>query len=251
MDEPVTPEPTILVVDDEEAVRDFARFILESQGYRVLTARNSVEAMLLSQHHGGQIRLLITDLSMPPYMDGESLAAALRGPDPDLRILFLAARGDTPPAAWSSAGSGVLRKPFTPEMLVRGVRSALADPVPATPGEDAAVSDDRSILMLVSDGEVRASVAGLLRKEGYAVLESRNIGEALKVCEWHTGRVGVLLADKDLMASLPGELKERLAEVRPDMRILAASVSGAGEKSLGDRVRLALEEWGLEAGGRP
>lgn len=246
----MNPEFAILVVDDEDAVRDYARFVLESQGYRVLTARNSVEALLLSQQHDGRIRLLITDLTMPPYMDGESLAHALRGPDPDLRILFLAARGDTPPAAWCSAASGVIHKPFTPEMLVRGVRGALAGPAPSPIGEEPGIAVERSILMLVSDGEVRSSVAGLLRREGYAVLESRNIGEALRVCEWHTGRVGILLAERDLLDSLPGELKERLAEVRPDMRILAASVSGAVGRSLGDRVRLALEEWGLEAGGR-
>ena len=87
---------TLLVVDDEEEVRSHARAVLEKHGFTVLTARNSVEALLLSNHHGGPIRLLITDLSMPPYMDGASLAKTLRGTRPGLRVLFLSSQGPDP-----------------------------------------------------------------------------------------------------------------------------------------------------------
>jgi hypothetical protein len=109
----------------------------------------------------------------------------------------------------------------------------------------------RSILMMVPEADVRSSVASLLRDEGYLVLEVRNIGEALILCQWHVGCIGLLLADREALSNLPSELQERLVQIRPEMRILCASVCYGDESPLGERVKRALEEWGLEAQGGP
>lgn len=250
---------TILVVDDEDEVRDYARSVLEAQGYRVLTARNSVEALLLSDHHRGPIRLLITDVSMPPYMDGFGLARSLSEVRPGLGILFISTRPaddmieggfmDGNPFS-SGHGPSFLPKPFTPESLVRQVHEIIdprTRPGPSTPTAD----ECRTILIMVPVTDLRSSVATLLREEGYMVLEVRNIGDALILCQWHVGRIGLLLADRGALAVLPSELLDRLVQIRPEMRILCASICCKVEAPLGERVKRALEEWGLEAQGGP
>lgn len=252
-----TRNSTILLVDREADVRDHARGVLEGQGFGVLTARNSVEAILLSNHHGGPIRLLITGISLPPYMDGPDLARSLQETRPGLRVLYLL---DGPPEPWSPVGGEpgphgrYLSRPFTREQLVAGVMGVLSPPASAPAGAGGR-QEVRCILMMLSDAGVRMRVAALLREEGYLVLEARNAGEALSVCEWHVGSIGLLLADRTALDRLPGEIGERLAQIRPEMRILGASICAApvaaGEDvpPLGERVRRALEEWGLEARG--
>lgn len=238
---------TVMVVDDEDPVRESARAALEARGFAVLTARNSVEALLLSNHHRGPIHLLVTDLSMPPYMDGQELARALQEMRPGLRVLYLSAQEPDALALDGLEGgrTGFLVKPFAAEALAARARDILAGPGPEAASPEAGAP--RSILMMVPEAEVRASVAGLLRGEGYQVIEVRNIGEALTVSQWHVGPIGLLLADRVAWARLPGEFPERLGQIRPEMRILCASISDALEAPLGERVRRALEEWGLEA----
>lgn len=244
---------TIMVVDDEDEIRDYARSVLEAQGYKVLTARNSVEALLLSDHHRGPIRLLITDVSMPPYMDGFELARSLSEVRPGLGILFISTKpaddmmeGGTMDGNPYSSGrdASYLSKPFTPESLVRHVHELL---LPRTRPSRLAARNSRTILMMVPEADLRSSVANLLREEGYLVLEVRNIGDALILCEWHVGGIGLLLADRESLSALPSELLERLVQIRPEMRILCASVCCKVESPLGERVKRALEEWGLEA----
>lgn len=248
-------QAAVLVVDDEDCIREQAREALEAEGFRVLTARNGVEALLLSDRHAGPIRILVTDLSMPPYMDGASLAKALHEHRPGLRILYLTGGGPEDllieaAGGPESAPHEVLPKPFPPGDLVAKVRALSArraSPASADPDEDDPAG--RTLLVLLPQQDLRASVAGLLRGEGYPVLEARDVGEALSLAEWHAGRIGLLLADRLAWECLPGELRERLGEIRPGMRILCAPVLGEAAAPLGERVRQALEEWGLEARG--
>ncbi|HLP43403.1 MAG TPA: response regulator, partial [Fibrobacteria bacterium] len=116
----------VMVVDDEDLVREMARLALEAEGLVVLTARNGVEALLLAERHGGPIHLLLTDLSMPPYMDGLELARSLRCARPGLQVLFLSARGhEVPMPIDPDSGAALVAKPFTSETLVERVRAAL------------------------------------------------------------------------------------------------------------------------------
>jgi two-component system cell cycle sensor histidine kinase/response regulator CckA len=79
---------TILLVEDEDAVRDFAVRALTMRGYRVLSASGGEEALDLVHSHEGEIDLLISDVVMPS-MDGPALVKAVREIKPNLRIIFI------------------------------------------------------------------------------------------------------------------------------------------------------------------
>jgi two-component system cell cycle sensor histidine kinase/response regulator CckA len=125
-------DETILVVEDENAVRALARHVLEAQGYRVLEARDGQEALDIAQQYHGPIDLLVTDLVMP-RMGGRQLAEALTHGTAgrELRVLFISGYTDD-----ISLASGVLRpgasflqKPFGPTSLARRVRELLDTPL--------------------------------------------------------------------------------------------------------------------------
>jgi two-component system, cell cycle sensor histidine kinase and response regulator CckA len=111
---------TVLVVDDEPAVVDLVRRILEGLGYRVHTAGSGTEALGLIQTGHLQPALLLTDKVMPG-MSGEELAARLRELQPELRVLFMSGYSD--PTA--PGGLPVLAKPLSPLTLHDAVRAAL------------------------------------------------------------------------------------------------------------------------------
>ena len=117
---------TILLVEDEQAVRFAAREFLETKGYTVLDAGNAPEALQSHAQHVGPVHLLITDVVMPG-MNGRELAERLRQLDPGLQVLYVS--GYTDGAIASVAGlekeAGFLQKPFALEALAQTVRSAL------------------------------------------------------------------------------------------------------------------------------
>lgn len=119
---------TILLVEDEDAVRSLARRVLQRKGYRVLEARNGVEALQTCEEHGGVIDLILTDVVMPS-MSGTELVQRLRSIT-DLRPLFMS--GYTEDEVFRR-GIGTdevpfLEKPFTPDSLARKVREVLDAP---------------------------------------------------------------------------------------------------------------------------
>ena len=115
----------ILLVEDEEAVRRFARVALEEQGYRVLEAGHGWEALMRLSEFDGAVSLVIADVMMPE-MGGSELARRLAVERPGLPILFLSGytddemtlRGLGPPSAF-------VQKPFTPGVLADRVRELL------------------------------------------------------------------------------------------------------------------------------
>jgi two-component system cell cycle sensor histidine kinase/response regulator CckA len=116
----------ILVVEDEEMVRHVTREILETSGYRVLTAANGEEAYDLCKEYAGPIGLMITDVVMPE-MGGRELAERSSQLRPEMMVLYMSGYTDD-----AIVGHGVLdehmpflRKPFTPEALCRKVRELL------------------------------------------------------------------------------------------------------------------------------
>jgi CheY-like chemotaxis protein len=117
---------TILLVEDEDQVREVALGILSRHGYRVLTARNAGEALLFCEQHVGPIHLLLSDVVMP-QMSGPVLAKRLASLRPAMRVLFMS--GYTDDAAVRHgvivAEVAYLQKPLTVETLTRKVRSVL------------------------------------------------------------------------------------------------------------------------------
>ncbi len=119
---------TLLLVEDEAAVRSSARRLLERQGYHVLEARHGADALRIVEEGGRPIDLVVTDLVMPE-MGGKELAERLRAHRPGLKVLFMS--GYTEKAIASGGvmppNTGFVEKPFTVEQLMRRLREILDD----------------------------------------------------------------------------------------------------------------------------
>ncbi|HLL64510.1 MAG TPA: response regulator [Micromonosporaceae bacterium] len=126
-----TPAPaggteTILVVDDEDGIRDMLTRTLSTVGYHVLSAPNGAEALQLADHYPHVIHLLLSDVVMPGML-GDELAERLNGRRPDTKILLMSGyAGDL------MTGSGILRpgmtplpKPFTNHELFTAIRTTI------------------------------------------------------------------------------------------------------------------------------
>lgn len=123
---------TILLVEDEPSVRMLIRDELRKLGYRVIEAKNGVEACLLATQQTGSLQLLLTDVVMPG-MGGRELAQHLSVIKPDLRTLFISGYMDDVGimAGQEEGTSSFLQKPFTPEVLARAVRTLLDASTPS------------------------------------------------------------------------------------------------------------------------
>jgi len=117
---------TILLVEDETSVRTLVRDELRKLGYRVLEAKDGIEACVLATQQAGSFQLLLTDVVMPG-MAGRELAQHLTVLNPDLRTLFISGYMDDVGimAGQEEGTSRFLQKPFTPEMLAQAVRNLL------------------------------------------------------------------------------------------------------------------------------
>jgi PAS domain S-box-containing protein len=126
MDELLRGQETILLVEDQDEVRDMARDILEMSGYSVLEARNGAEAVRLCEQHAGPIEVLVTDVVMP-QMSGRQLADRLVSGRPDLKVLYMSGYTDEAIAPHGILDPGVafLPKPFSPDALSQKVREVL------------------------------------------------------------------------------------------------------------------------------
>jgi two-component system, cell cycle sensor histidine kinase and response regulator CckA len=122
---------TILVVEDEPSVRTLVRDELRKLGYRVVEAKNGVEACLLATQQAGSLQLLLTDVVMPG-MGGRELAQHLSVIKPELRTLFMSGYMDDVGimAGQEEGTSSFLQKPFTPEVLACAVRNLLDTSAP-------------------------------------------------------------------------------------------------------------------------
>jgi PAS domain S-box-containing protein len=117
---------TILVVEDEAALRQIVREVLEESGYTVLDAAHGMAAHELCTRTPGTIDLLITDVVMPG-IGGSELAALLRGERPDMRVLYISGYTDDAVVVHEvmTGNMPFLAKPFTPADLARKVREVL------------------------------------------------------------------------------------------------------------------------------
>ena len=117
---------TLLVVEDEAALRDVAGRILSGAGYHVLTADGGTQALELAAVHEGTIDLLVSDVVMPGML-GKELAERLAGVRPDTRVLYMSGYAQPVLASQGTLDPGValLEKPFTAAALLTAVRRRL------------------------------------------------------------------------------------------------------------------------------
>jgi PAS domain S-box-containing protein len=120
---------TVLLVEDEQAVRRAVQDVLQRSGYRVLVASNAGEALLISEQHTGFIHLMLTDVVMP-RMSGPELVERLNPWHPEMKVLYVSGHTDKAVAELGVPDPGVtlLQKPFSVESLLQKVRQVLATP---------------------------------------------------------------------------------------------------------------------------
>jgi CheY-like chemotaxis protein len=143
--EPVLPESseaatitggneTILIVEDEEMLRNLARDILKDCGYRTLETASGRQALEIWQQHAGQIDLLLTDMVMPEGVSGIQLAEQLIAQNPGLKVVFMSGytSDDVSPELLHRNNASFIQKPYGHTELAKAVRDCLDQlPVPS------------------------------------------------------------------------------------------------------------------------
>ena len=119
-------EETILLTEDEEAVRKLARKVLEDYGYRIIEAENAADALEMYRQYRGTIHLLVTDVVMPG-LSGTELARRICDMDPLIKVLYMSGYTDDAIVHHGvlDAEFPFLQKPFTPDALAHKVREVL------------------------------------------------------------------------------------------------------------------------------
>jgi signal transduction histidine kinase len=124
-DEPADGSETVLLVEDEESVRELVQEMLRARGYTVIEARHGAEALVVADQQPGPIHALLTDVVMP-QMGGRELARRLRKSRPDVRVLYMSGYlGDATPPEGIEIGIPILAKPFTADALAARLREVL------------------------------------------------------------------------------------------------------------------------------
>jgi hypothetical protein len=115
---------TVLLVEDNDSVRELTRTSLERQGYHVLSAPCPDDALRIANDYREVISLLLTDVRMPG-MHGPELATRLRLLRPGIRVLFMSGYAAEAVTNETLKDAALLEKPFSPAALTRAVRVAL------------------------------------------------------------------------------------------------------------------------------
>jgi nitrogen-specific signal transduction histidine kinase/CheY-like chemotaxis protein len=129
---PLRGTETILVVEDEAAMRGLVVLILQRYGYRVLEAVSGEEALLVWGRHQSRIELLFTDLVLPGDLPGWKLAEKLRSEKPGLKVIFTSSYGPDMmgPIFATMEKINFLKKPYVPDQLTETVRQVLDETNP-------------------------------------------------------------------------------------------------------------------------
>jgi two-component system cell cycle sensor histidine kinase/response regulator CckA len=118
------PQATVMVIDDQPAVRQLTARMLRDEGYPVVEAASAEEALDMLEA-GTEVRLVLADIAMPG-MDGVKLAETVRQRYPDQRVMLMSAFvGLIHKMGYEGPPVAILAKPFTPAELVKKVREVL------------------------------------------------------------------------------------------------------------------------------
>ena len=117
----------ILIVEDEEMLRELAREILRDSGYQILEAASGREALAVWQRHEGKIDLLLTDMVMPEGVSGVELAERLVAETPQLKVIFMSGytSDDVSAELLARTNASFIQKPYGHAELTQIVRDCL------------------------------------------------------------------------------------------------------------------------------
>jgi PAS domain S-box-containing protein len=202
---------TIVLVEDDDQVREYATQILKGRGYAVTAVRNGQEAIAHASSFDGTIDLLITDVVMPG-MSGPKVAEAVRGERPQIKVLYMSGYADDAIVRHGilTPGTPFLAKPFSPRALTRKVREVLD-------------AQKRKPLILVVDDEesIRSLLQNVLAAAGYDVIEACDGKEALKKCL--VTPPDVIITDLCMPEREGLETIQTLRQSFPEIRLVAMS----------------------------
>lgn len=125
----IAPErPTVLVVDDEEDLRDIMRRMLERRGFDTLVAGDAQTAISTCGEHDGPIDVLVTDLGLPGVSGGE-LSRSLKDLRPDMGVVYISGlpKDIAVTKGLISDDALLVKKPFTSELLIDALRAVIAE----------------------------------------------------------------------------------------------------------------------------
>src|SRR5437667_12333986 len=120
----LTTSATVLLVDDDEAVRGFVRKILIEQGYEILEAGDGAEALELASAHAGPIDLLLTDVIMPK-VNGFALAKRLLKERSQMAVLYMSGYVESSMLTAKDSNAVLVQKPFNAKNLMSAVHMLL------------------------------------------------------------------------------------------------------------------------------
>ena len=126
MSETTADRPTVLVVDDEEDLRDIMRRMLERRGFDTLVAGDAVQAIETCRDHDGDIDVLVTDLGLPGASGGD-LSRAARELRPEMGVVYISGLPKDIAVTKGLIGDDALlvKKPFTSDLLIEALRRVI------------------------------------------------------------------------------------------------------------------------------
>ena len=220
-------DETVLVVEDDDAVRDTVVSMLSDLGYRVLKARDAASALSIIES-GIAIDVLFTDVVMPGSLRSPELARKAVERQPGIAVLFTSGYTENAIVHGGRLDEGVelLSKPYTRDQLARRIRHVLAEKerkaanvMAAIPGPPAA--RPLRVLVVEDDTLIRMSISEMLESRGHGACEAADGKEALRLHE--AQEIDVLLADVGLPGMNGVEVAARLREVQPALPVLYAT----------------------------
>ncbi len=225
---------TVLVAEDDPAVRETVVAMLQDLGYTVLTARDGQSALTILES-GVAVDLLFTDVVMPGVVKSTKLAEKAREHRPGLAILFTSgyAADAIVHKGRLDADTELLSKPYTREALARKVREMLARRPVAVgiPGDRAsqlsAASEDQAALRILvcEDNEIiRLNTIDMLEELGHAAIGTADARQALKA--FATEKIDVLLTDVGLPDMTGVELARQIRGKRAGLPVIFATGYG-------------------------
>jgi len=211
-------EETVLVVEDQAEVREYAAAVLKAYGYRVIQVESAGEALLLYERERGGIDLVLTDVVMP-NVSGRELADRLEKLQPGIKVLFMSGYTDNVIVHHGvlEAGALFIQKPFSPEQLATRVREVLGPP-------------KRPARILVADDEaaVRSALRAMLEQGGYEVIEAVDGKQALQ--QARAGGVDLVITDIVMPEQEGIETIQALRKELPGIGIIAISGRSISER---------------------
>jgi two-component system cell cycle sensor histidine kinase/response regulator CckA len=205
---------TILLVEDQKAVRSFTKAALSEYGYHVIEAADGEEAIAVARHYSGQIHLLLTDVVLPG-MNGKTVSERLKVLRRDLKVLFVS--GYTSDVIGQRGvldrGLAFLHKPFSSDELAAKVREVLGE------AEVGVVT----VLLVEDFKKVRELLAEILCEGGYAVVEARDGLQALERLREQPVRVALLDMNMPQMGGFAAAKKMR--KQHPEIKIVLMSAA--------------------------